>query len=397
MEAIKSQFILKEGITHLNHGSFGACPKSVFEDYQQWQVELEKDPMHFIAYRGAELHQHSREVFADFINCKADELVYTTNPSYAINIIAKSLRLEKGDEILTTDIEYGAMDRTWNYYCDKSGANYIRQHISLPILSKEQIVDEFFAGLTENTKAIFISQITSATALRLPVEEICKRAKSMGLLTIVDGAHVPGQLELDIAQLDADIYTGACHKWILTPKGCSFLYVKKEIQHLFDPLIVSWGYKSDHPSESQFIDYHEYQGTRDFSAFLTVPKALEFRKENNWEQVSETCKLLIRNNYQSITDALGTSPICPIDKQFLVQMCSAPVCTDSPLELQHLLYNEYKIHTPVMTQGNTHYLRTSINGYNTQDDIDKLLKCNYRYNKDYKLDSCIILPQNWTY
>lgn len=161
------------------------------------------------------------------------------NPSYAINIIAKCIDLKPGDEILTTDLEYGAMDKTWNYYCKQKGANYIRQPIHLPLTTKEAIVEQFFKGLTQKTKAIFISQITSSTALILPVKEICEIAKQKGLLTIVDGAHVPAHIPLNLQELKADIYTGACHKWMMTPKGCSFLYVAKEQQHWIDPLIIS--------------------------------------------------------------------------------------------------------------------------------------------------------------
>ena len=204
--------------------------------------------------------------------------------------------MKPGDEILTTDLEYGAMDKTWNYYCKQKGANYIRQHIQLPLTSKEAIVEQFFKGLTPNTKAIFISQITSSTALILPVKEICDIAKQKGLLTIVDGAHVPAHISLNLQELKADIYTGACHKWMMTPKGCSFLYVTKEQQHWIDPLIISWGYDSAFPSHSQFLDYHQLQGTRDFSAFLTVPKAIEFLTEHNWEKHTAACRQLVRDN-----------------------------------------------------------------------------------------------------
>ena len=179
----------------------------------------------------------SREALAKYIHCDADDVVYVTNPSYGINIIAKSLKLNTGDEILSTNLEYGAIDRTWNYYCTKAGAKYVRQEISLPLVSKHQFIEEFFKGVSDKTKAICISHITSATALIFPVKEICDIAKAKGLFTIVDGAHVPGHIPLNIEELNPDVYTGACHKWMCAPKGCSFLYIKKEWQHLFDPLL----------------------------------------------------------------------------------------------------------------------------------------------------------------
>jgi isopenicillin-N epimerase len=369
---LKSQFLIDPNITYLNFGSFGACPKPIFEDYQQWQLLLEREAVQFIAFDSAPRLKASREALAAYINCDADDLVYVTNPSYAINIVAKSLDLKAGDEILSTDLEYGALDRTWNYYCRKAGAKYVRQRIELPVLSKEAIIEQFWKGYSENTKAIFISQITSATALILPVKEICDMAKERGLLTIVDGAHVPGHVPLDMSTIQADVYTGACHKWMMTAKGCSFLYVKPEYQKMMDPLVVSWGYEAAMPSHSQFLDYHQMQGTRDFSAFLTVPKAIEFMNDNSWWDVSADCKQMVRDNYARFCDLLGSQPICPVTDEFLGQMCSIPIKTTTPEKLQRHLFEQYKIEVPVTRQDEKVFLRYSINGFNTQEDLDKL-------------------------
>ncbi len=369
---LKSQFLLTPEITFLNFGSFGACPKPVFEEYQKWQLELETEPVQFIAVNGLEYLKRSRGALAQYINCNADDVVYTTNPSYAINIVAKSLKLSAGNEVLSTNLEYGALDRTWNYYCKKAGAKYVRQPITLPLVSKEKFIEEFFNGVTNKTKAIFIGQITSTTALIFPVKEICEIAKAKGLLTIVDGAHVPGHIPLNLAELKADVYTGACHKWMCTPKGCSFLYVKKEFQSLFDPLIVSWGYESMYPSHSQFLDYHQMQGTRDFSAFLTVPKAIEFLKEHNWPKVAAECRELAHKNYQRFCDLLGTAPLCPITDEFLGQMCSMRIKTTQPEKLHDHLYKKYKIQIPVMKQDDKVFIRYSIQTFNTQMDLDIL-------------------------
>lgn len=371
MKDIHSQFLLNPEVTHLNHGAFGACPKPIFDDYQKWQLELEKNTFNFFVKQGPVLLEKSRAALGEFIGCNTDDVVFTMNPSYALNIIIKDFGLQEGDEILTTDLEYGAMDRTWNYYCKKVGAKYVRQKISLPLVSKEQFVDEFFKGLTSKTKAIFISHITSTTALRLPVEEICKRAKAEGLITIVDGAHVPGHIPLNLQDLEADIYTGACHKWLLTPKGCSFLYVSREFQP-FDPLLISWGFESDTPSHSQFIDHHQLQGTRDFSAFLTIPAALKFRDDNNWDEVAADCRKLAHSNYERFAEVAGGTILCPISDEFLGQMCSLSISCPDPVALQDLVYNKYKIEIPVMPHEDKVYIRYSINGYHTQADLDKL-------------------------
>lgn len=372
MKNLKSQFLLDPSITFLNFGSFGACPKPIFEDYQKWQLELEREPVQFMTVKGLNYLKQSREALANYIHCHADDVVLTTNPSYAMNIIAKSFRLKLGDQILTTNLEYGAIDRTWKYYCRKKGAKYRRMEISLPIASKEQFIEEFWKGYNHKTKAIFISHITSSTGLILPVKEICDMAKERGLITIVDGAHVPGHIDLNLKELKADIYTGACHKWMMTPKGCSFLYVTKELQEKFDPLVVSWGYDSDQPSHSKFLDYHQMQGTRDFSAFLTIPKSIQFMQENNWKEVSAQCKKMVLDNYPKICDVLGTQPICPLDHYWLGQMASCPINITNPEEFQRMLYTDHKIEIPVMHKGDDVFIRFSINAFNTQEDLDKL-------------------------
>ena len=369
---MKSQFLLDKHITFLNHGSFGACPKPIFEEFQRFQLELEKDPVQFIQKKLTWYLKTAREGLAKFVGCEAQDLYFTTNPTVAINTIMRSLNLQKGDEILTTNHEYGAMDKTWSFYSKKAGVKYIRQEVSLPIISKEQILAEFWKGYTIKTKVIFISQMSSATALIFPVKEICDKAKELGLITIVDGAHIPGHIDLNIQDLNPDYYTATLHKWMLAPKGSSFLYVKKEFQNDLDPLVVSWGYDSLAPGESQFLDCHELQGTREVSAFLCTPTVINFLENNNWKQQSEDCKRIVLDNYQRFCDLLGTNPICPITSEFLGQMASIPVKTNDPQELKDLLYNKYKIQIPVMPINGNYYIRYSINAYNSQEDLDVL-------------------------
>ncbi|MCH2228822.1 MAG: aminotransferase class V-fold PLP-dependent enzyme [Crocinitomicaceae bacterium] len=376
MSISKSDFLLSEEYTHLNHGSFGACPKEIFADYQHWQLQLERDPVEFFTKTGLDKLEDSKRALASYINCDTDDLVYTTNPTYAINIIAKSLSLSPDDEVLATNHEYGALDRTWNYYCDKVGAKYVQQEIPIPLTSKEEFIEYFWKGYTPNTKAIFISHITSITALIFPVKEICAKAKELGLITIVDGAHVPGHIPLDLSELKADIYTGACHKWMLTPKGCSFLYVNKEIQNNFDPVIISWGYNAESPGKSLFLDYHQQQGTRDYSAFLTVPKSIEFLTKHKWKDVSNEAKLMLRKNYVELCELAGSKPICPVTSEFLGQICSIPVSlknNDASL-LKSILFEKYKIEIPVFKLREHIFMRLSTQAYIHQEDIDYLKK-----------------------
>ncbi len=370
---LKDQFLLRNDIHFLNFGSFGATPKPIFDYYQQWQKVLEAEPVQFIAFDGVEYLSTSRAALAKFLHVDdKDDLVYVTNPSFAVNIIAKAFPLEEGDEILATDIEYGACDRTWDYYCSQKKAIYKRQPIQLPITTKEQFIEDFFAGLTPKTKAVFISHITSATALIFPVKEICAIAKSKGLITIVDGAHAPAHVDLKINELEVDFYVGACHKWMMAPKGSSFLYAHKSVQHLCEPLVVSWGYKAAKPSNSSFLDYHQMIGTRDFSAFLAVNMSIIFMQDNNWPTLSLQCHEMVLAQAPQFYELLGTAPISPLTSEWIGQMISIPIHTKEPEVLQRTLFKEFNIEIPIMRQGDDIYMRYSINVFNSVQDMEAL-------------------------
>lgn len=371
---LKQHFLLNKDITYLNFGAYGACPKPIFEKYQSFQAELEEEPTYFMQVKGPGYLNTARIALADFLHCHSDDIVYVTNPSYGVNIIAKSFELKPGDEVLTTNLEYGACERTWKYYCKKNGARYVAQKIRFPLQSHEDFLNQFLSGVNGNTKLIFISHITSSTGLRLPVDEICAFARERGILTFVDGAHAPGQVDVDLSALGADFYTGACHKWMLTPKGSSFLYVNRRLQNLFDPLLISWGYQSDHPSHSQFLDYHQLQGTRDYSAFLTIPAAIGFMRENNWTEVRKECGTLTKKNAERFCDLLNATPLCPVTDDFIAQLYSINLKIKSPEKLHDVLYEKYKIQVPVMLHDDTFYLRYSIQAFNTDEDLDKLYR-----------------------
>jgi isopenicillin-N epimerase len=194
------------------------------------------------------------------------------------------------------------------------------------------------------------------------------------LITIIDGAHVPGQIDLNITDLNPDFYTGTLHKWMLAPKGSSFLYVKQPFQKMLNPLIVGWGYESVAPGESQFLDYQEYQGTREISAFLCTPKVVDFLEENNWKTKAKECRQIVLNNYQRFCDLLNTHPLCPITEEFLGQMASIPIKTSNPVALKELLFDKYKIEIPLMPLNGNNFLRYSINAYNSQEDLDVLFQ-----------------------
>jgi isopenicillin-N epimerase len=373
MDSIKDQFLLDPSIIYLNHGSFGACPRPVFENYQYWQRALETEPVQFITKISPEALLTSKQALAKYIGCHHEDFFFTQNPTMAVNQVVKSLKFQPGDEVLTTNLEYGAIDKTFDYYSKKYGFTYRKQHISLPLISKEKFIEELWKGYNEKTKAISLGHCTSATALVFPVKEICKRAKELGVITIIDGAHIPGHMPLDLAEIDADFYTGTLHKWLLGPKGSTFLYVNKKFQNLIEPLIISWGYEAAKPTKSKFLEENEMQGTRDISAFLTVPTIMKFFLENDLEKRKAACRKVVLEEYPQFCKLLKSEALCPLSEEFLGQMCSIPIRTYNPLKLKEALY-DYKIEIPVMQHGNKCYLRISFQVYNSSDDLQYLKK-----------------------
>lgn len=373
MHNLRRFFMLDPDVTFLNHGSFGAVPRSVFLEYQSWQRELEHQPVEFLGRRFGQLMLNARLSLADYIHTLPTGVVFTPNVTVSINIVARSLELAEGDEVLSTDHEYGACDRTWRFLSRERGFRYIQQPILLPIQSEDEFINSFWKGVTSKTKVIFLSHITSSTATTFPVATVCERARREGILTVVDGAHAPGQIPLDMDSIGADFYGGNLHKWLCAPKGAGFLYARPTVQQLLKPLIVSWGYESENPSNSRFVDYHEWTGTRDIAAYLAVPAAIKFQSDQSWESVRGDCHNLAKEAQQRICELTGLAPL-HTDESYFGQFVSIPLPYQiSPALLKEALYSRYKIEVPIITWNGRNLIRVSVQGYNTRRDIDKLL------------------------
>ncbi len=373
----KPLFLLDPSIHFLNHGSFGACPRPVFEAYQQWQLRLERQPVLFLGRQVAALDLEARQPLGDYLHTAPQNLVFVTNATQGVNIIARSLALHPGDEILTTDHEYGACDYTWEFICHKTGASYIHQPIPLPARSLAEMADQLWQGVTPRTRLIYISHITSPTALRLPVELICARARQAGILTLVDGAHAPGQIPLHLEALGTDFYTGNLHKWALAPKGAAFLYARPEVQNMVEPLVVSWGYHAGPEANngSRFQDYLGWTGTKDPAAALSVPAAIQFMAEHHWEQVRQDCHALLRPAIQRICDLFQMQPLYPLDSDLYHQMGIAPLPPDTDLDaLKTHLYDVHHVEVPLIDWNGLKFVRISVQAYNTQADLDALVE-----------------------
>jgi isopenicillin-N epimerase len=376
MTSLKRRFLLDPEVIFLNHGSFGAAPKPVLVAYQRWQLRLERQPVLFLGRELDGMLRESRIVLGQYLHADADDLVYIPNATHGVNIIARSLQLEPGDEILTTDHEYGAYDYTWDFICGKRSAKYVHQSIHVPVCSEEEIVQQFWAGVTPRTKAIYLSHITSPTALRLPVEKICELARTAGILSIIDAAHSPGQIPLDLEALGADMVFGNCHKWMMGVKGAAFLYVRRELQPLIEPLVVSWGFNPapETTSGSRFIDLLQWIGTKDPTAALAVPAAIQFMQEHDWETVRSQCHELLHQAIERICNLTGLAPIYPLDSDFYSQMGVAPLPASDLAALKRRLYQDFKVEVPLVQWQDRQFIRISIQGYNSQQDVDALVE-----------------------
>jgi isopenicillin-N epimerase len=335
--------------------------------------------MELLARRSAALLREAREALAGYLGASADDLVFVTNATTGVNTVARSLALEPGDEIVTTDHEYGACDATWRFVCARSGARYLPVEVPLPF-DAAGFTDRVWAAVGPRTRVLYLSHITSTTALILPLAELCRRARERGIVTLIDGAHAPGQIALDLDALGADFYTGNCHKWLCAPKGTAFLNVRPEHHRLLDATTVSWGYSESgagHAGAETITGTTvlerrlQWQGTRDLAAFLAVPTAIEFQQRHGWDEVRRRCHALAARTLARACSVTGLEPVCS-DADF-AQMVVIPVPPADQRELQRRLLEEFRIEIPATSHAGRLFVRLSVQAYTTEADCDALL------------------------
>jgi len=362
---LRREFLLDPEVAFLNHGSFGACPRPVFERYQAWQRELELEPIDFLDRRAPDLLAAARGALADYLGCAAKDVAFVENATTGVNLAARSLDLGPDDEVLATDLEYGACDLAWQWVCRRAGARYVRAGIPLPLDDPLTLVEALFAAASDRTRVLYVSHVTSETGLVLPLEAILARARELGLVTVVDGAHAPAQVPLNLARLGADFYAGNAHKWLCAPKGAGFLHVRPEHQERVEGAVVSWGYRPG----GTFVERIERQGTRDPAAWLAVPEAIRFQAERDWDGVRERCRRVALDARRELCDLLGTEPLAP--EATVVQ--SATVRLPDPAgDLAERLFARHRVEIPVGGPEND-LLRLSVAAYTTPQKIDRLL------------------------
>lgn len=359
----------------LNHGSFGACPKVIFEEYQTWQRKIEFQPVEFFTKTLIPELNKARQILADFVFTDAENLLLVRNATYAANIVIRSLDLKKNDEIVLTNHEYGACRNAWDFWQKEKGFTLQIWQIDLPLPSHEELLSQLDKLLTQNTKAVFFSHISSFTAQCFPAAEICRHLKNKGILSIVDGAHTVGQLDINLAEIEADFYFSNLHKWLFAPKGTAFLYTNPQYHSLIKPLITGWGWgsMSDMRWGSDYIDSNQFYGTADYSSFLCIPAAINFFKANNISELRSNCIDLVSYFLQESLSITGKSSLYSENQQN-IQMGVIEVPAKYPAKiLKAKLYQEYKIEIPVIEWENRLLIRISVQVYNTVNEIEYLL------------------------
>jgi isopenicillin-N epimerase len=349
---------LDPGIVFLNHGSFGAAPNAVRDEQSRIRELLEAEPVRFFERRYQVLLDQARERLAEFVGAFPGNLVFVANATTGVNSVLRSLDLRAGDELLTTNHEYNACRNALAAAADAAGASVVVADVPYPLGSEDEVLDAVLDRVTPRTRILLVDHVTSQTGLVLPVASLVREAQLSGVDVLVDGAHAPGMVELDLEKLGAAYYTGNCHKWLCAPKGAGFLYVREDLRSSVRPLVISHGANASYDRRSRFHLEHDWTGTRDPSAWLSVPAAiveLERMVAGGWGEVRQRNHEMALVARELLCEALGADTACP---DSMIGSMATVVLPDSDGgekrdafsrdALQDALYREWAIEVPVI-------------------------------------------------
>jgi isopenicillin-N epimerase len=374
----RTQWALKPNITFLNHGSFGACPLAVLEQQQQFRLQLEQEPVQFFDSQLEPLLDQARQALAAFVGASPHDLAFIPNATTGINTVLQSLctqlGFQPGDELLTTSHEYNASRNALEFVAAQAGATVVIAEVPFPVESDEQIVEAVLAKVTARTKLAMLDHVTSQTALIFPIQQLVRQLGNRGIEVLVDGAHAPGQVELNLAELGVAYYTGNCHKWLCAPKGAAFLYVRADRQNLIRPLVISHGANSPRTDRSRFHLEFDWVGTADPSPYLCIPAAircLSAMVPGGWPELmarNHRLALIVR---ASLCEKFQLLPPC--SDALIGSMAVIPCPKGLPDTLQTDLLRQFQIEIPVIPWAKSDRLiRFSVQLYNDSTDYEIL-------------------------
>lgn len=369
----RSLWMLKDGIAFLNHGSYGAVPRCVLDEQNDWRRRIEAEPVEILGRRCRDLLAAAKIPVGQLLRMRPDDFGFVTNATEAINAVFRCLKISSGDELLTTTHVYNAIRQTMRFTAEHASATYREIDIRTPIYSGQQIMDTILANLSDRTRLLVIDHVTSPTALVFPVEQIVAACGSRGIDVLIDGAHAPGMLDLSVAAINAAYYTGNLHKWACAPKGSAFLWVRPDRQADIHPNIIS------HHLGQGFGREFDWQGTRDISAFLATPCALDFMGDLGWSEVRRQNHDLAVWAQQMLCEKWNVQPLSLLDGSLLGSMATAqlpaPLCDmaeDAAPRFQQFLYDEHQIEVPVIRWQERWHIRVSCQVYNGPEDYLRL-------------------------
>jgi isopenicillin-N epimerase len=382
-DAARARVLLDPAVVNLNTGSFGPWPVPVFERVTALRRRLAEEPMDFLLRGAPPLLWEARQRLAAFVGGDPRRLVFTANVTAAVNIVASSLRLAGPGEVLLTDHEYGAMHWCWERACQRQGLTV--RTFPLPTLpaDPEEIVEAACAAMTERTRLLFFSHVLSPTGMVLPAARLCAEARRRGVVSVVDGAHAPAFVPLNVDAIAADYYGANCHKWLLAPTGSGFLYLGPGAAERVQPLQVSWGWRRelaavgpdecDEFGSTPRLRHFEFEGTRDLCAWLAVPAAIDFQAGLGWGRIRDRIASLAAHVRRRLGEDLGLPPATPDGPG----QCGAMTAFRLPpgiqaQDLRRRLWDEYQTEVPIIERPDCLLVRVSTHFYNTEREVDHL-------------------------
>ena len=377
--ALQRKFRLEAGVDFINHGSFGAAPIEVLDAAGRWRERMEANPDHFLRDVLPDALRNAAGDLARFIRADASDLVFVENATAAINAVLRSLDFKAGDEILINSQSYGAVRQAVRYVCERSGAKAVEPRLAVPVAGPEQLVEAFANAINHRTRLVIVDHVSSPTGLVWPVAKIVASARRRGILVLVDGAHAPGQVELDVPAVGADWYTGNCHKWLFAPRGCAFLWARSERKSLIHPLAISHDYGRGFTAE------FDWPGTRDFSPWLAVGAGLRFMEQLGTDAVRDYCRELAASAAAKIARAWAQPMAGPPAMHAAMMAIRLPDALQQPgatreaaRRLQSALMDRHRIAVAIAAIDGALWARISAQVYNSLADYDRLIDAGRR-------------------
>jgi isopenicillin-N epimerase len=377
-------WMLDPEVTYLNHGSFGACPKAVLKTQSLLRTRMEREPILFLDRQLEERLDKVRRELSRFVGADPDEIVFVPNATTGVNTVLRSLTFAAGDEMLVSDHEYNACRNALNFHAESKGARVAVVKIPFPVSSPDEVLGAVLERVTDKTRFALFDHVTSPTGMILPIERIVGALAERGIETLVDGAHAPGMVPLDLHGIGASYYTGNCHKWLCAPKGAGFLYVRRELQPAVRPLVISHGANSRRTDRPRFLQEFDWTGTQDFSAWLCVQESIRLLGSilpGGWQELMRRNHEMAISARKILCRALGVEPPCP--EEMIGSMASVPLpagikpapSMEARIDpLQDELYFKERIEVPVVPWPAypSRLIRVSAQMYNSLDQYEKL-------------------------